>query len=118
MNAAGHSNKHVQQIASVRIMAIVLLLTTATCLGAIHVLEPNGGEVYLDGAPMLIRWSGGLGGLSISLSRDGGASWMELGRYYDTGSGLFHWASVTGPACTTCRIGVSSLFFPTEGDTR
>jgi hypothetical protein len=73
------------------------------------VLEPNGGEFWVIGEERHVVWESPscLGGLvTISLSRDDGASWNTL---YDSieNTGSIPW-SVEGPASHECRIRVAT----------
>jgi hypothetical protein len=90
---------------------------TVTCWGDaragrvkdLHVLAPNGGEVWAVGSPQTIRWTstGVSGNVRIRLSCDGGLTWTTLIESTPN-DGQERW-TVTGPATAQARIRVRSV---------
>jgi len=74
--------------------------------GSLRVVTPNGGEQLAAGSDTTLMWSGveANAPVVVDVSRDGGASWTELGRRIRGGE--FLWAPVSGPASTHCLLRV------------
>lgn len=74
----------------------------------VQVLQPNGGEVVLYPAPLLITWSASddvdVVSVDLLVSRDGGLSWSALATELPN-TGQYEWA-VTGPASDHCLVRV------------
>ena len=84
--------------------------------GTAEVLAPNSGETLTIGSSFRIEWSLTeiTGNVKIELSRDGGTNWETL--FGNTGNdGTQNW-NVSGPACETALIRVTSTYDPTTND--
>jgi len=77
----------------------------------VAVTAPNGGEVASVGGTTNIQWTatdaGGVTGVTIALSRDGGASWIETLASGIANTGSFDW-NVTAPATTQALVRVTA----------
>lgn len=83
---------------------------------AITLLAPNGGEAWFVDSTVTINWQSSLAdNIKIEISRNGlTGPWIVL----DPGTandGSFSWV-VTTPQSAACRIRVSALLSPTQGD--
>ena len=72
------------------------------------VVIPNGGESWVVGSSHDITWTStcSIANVKIELSRDGGTIWSTLVASTPN-DGIWTWASVSGPASTTCKVRIS-----------
>lgn len=75
---------------------------------SVQVLQPNGGEVVLFPAPLLITWSAtddvDVASVDILVSRDGGLSWSLIASELPN-TGQYEW-DMTGPSSDHCLVRV------------
>jgi hypothetical protein len=73
----------------------------------IHVISPNGGELWEVGSVHNITWTGGSGRISISYSTDSGQDWIHVGDTY--GGNSYPWTIPCAPS-SHCRVKVAEGF--------
>ncbi|MFN3649488.1 MAG: proprotein convertase P-domain-containing protein [Armatimonadota bacterium] len=86
----------------------VTLLAARVNLRGVEVLSPNGNETYAPGQAVQIRWvPGGAGanGVTLRLSRDGGATYPEVIVANTTDDGVYDWV-VPSPVTLNARVRV------------
>ena len=85
----------------------VLLGTTQSTCTPPTVTSPNGGESWLVGSAHAITWTAGTGvGATITISRDGGSSWIPIADLWAS-SNSYSW-TVSGPETTQAMIKVTN----------
>ena len=92
------------------------LLTAPPVFG---LTSPNGGEMWAEDSTVSVSWAPGsvTGNLRIELSRNGIAGpWEVLSASTPVNSGSFS-LTAAGPSSRTCRVKITSLTNPTQGDT-
>lgn len=87
--------------------------------GGLTITEPNGGEIYLSGTPITIRYDAARPmSVRLEFSSNNGATWSLIGNVNPTttGNNTFNF-TLPDIATTQARIRVNNVLNPIEGDT-
>jgi hypothetical protein len=91
---------------------------TSVVTNPLKVLSPNGGETFMAGAAMSIRWEyPSINNVNIAYSTDNGSTFSSSIGSVSATTGYFNWSSIANAPSTQWKIRIWDATNPTIDDT-